>query len=99
MHGTFKKIVKPDVFSLESLIAWLEKQPAETNYGWGRMGDCLLHQYLIAHGQDWRKDYHKLRVTICDGPRNGAKVFIALHEPHTFGAALARARKVLEDRQ
>lgn len=47
-----KKIVKikPDVFSLESLIAWLEKQPADKEYFYSNPYNCLLCQYFEANG-------------------------------------------------
>lgn len=42
--------VKADPFSLESLIAWLEKQPAAKVYCYTDNGDCLLAQYFTAMG-------------------------------------------------
>lgn len=37
---------KADPFKLESLIAWIEKQPAEATYCYENNGQCLLSQYF-----------------------------------------------------
>ena len=47
--GNPEQFTKPDVFSLDSLIAWLRTQPGETFYDW-HSNDCLLCRYLIAQG-------------------------------------------------
>lgn len=39
---------KTDVFSLESLIAWLETQNPKTTYVWTDPCKCVSHEYLIA---------------------------------------------------
>jgi hypothetical protein len=41
---------KPDVFSLEGLIAWLETQNPETKYEYTSPTDCVLCRYFRAHG-------------------------------------------------
>lgn len=41
---------KPDVFSLEGLIAWLEKQPADESYCYYDVGHCLWGRYVKAMG-------------------------------------------------
>jgi len=86
-----KTETKADPFSLDSLIAWLEKQPADIWYPWGNCrGECLFSQYLTHLG--YPKD-----------PCNEATIgpWAILHDrhyglmhgqPHTFGAALERAR-------
>ena len=87
-----------DVFSLESLIAWLEQQPSETVYWYTNQGRCLLSQYFAAmgfenpfvfsngnfhHGPDQKQiTYYPPRLD-----------FIALEYPRTFGGALERTRK------
>lgn len=43
---------KPDVFSLEGLIAWLETQPADGAYDYLDGSNCALCQYLRARGLD-----------------------------------------------
>lgn len=86
---------KADPFSLESLIAWLEKQPAEKRYNWDLAESCLLGQWCAStglHGLDARDK--SLELGQWD---NGNEVFaeIALGDLSrcTFGAALERARK------
>jgi len=93
--------VKADPFSLDTLISWLEKQPAKTAYNYSCNGHCLLAQYFTAMGfvgvamysdvfeHDGAPDV-KLPPHFDD---------IAVGEPGvsmklTFGAALWRARKV-----
>lgn len=45
-----KSKVQADIFSLEGLIAWLEKQPARMEYCYLDNGDCLLGRYFTAMG-------------------------------------------------
>jgi hypothetical protein len=51
---------KPDVMSVEGLIHWLEKQPAEMDYSYLSVTDCLLARYFKACGywgvNVWRKN-------------------------------------------
>lgn len=89
---------KPDLLSLESLAAWLEKQPADRAYCYIDNGSCLLGQYFVgmgltniqvggsefAHAGSGGRDI-LLPVTFQD---------IAYDHPRTFGAALERARAV-----
>ena len=79
-----------DRFTLESLIAWLEKQPARRTYIAMLPKLCLLGQFATAMGH----------------PEPGRKSFalemdpgfseVALVRPHTFGAALERARRLTQ---
>lgn len=98
----WEKKTKADHFTLESLIAWLEKQPADEQYEFCEWNNCLLAQWL-------RSMDPKAHVV---GP-NGflysalgqtvdlmhlanivhAGSFRSRHL-HTFGAALERARAV-----
>lgn len=87
-----KPETKPDVFSLASLIRWLEKQPADRAYDYHDIFGCIVCQYLDA---------------MCETPwpERGrfSKVFSSIDQYHavaaampwTFGAALARARACL----
>jgi hypothetical protein len=78
--------VKADPFSLESLIAWLEKMPAEKEYNWAS-ANCLLCQYLAEKGRNPMREYRLFNLDLrCD---------VAQARPWTFGAALERARKLL----
>jgi hypothetical protein len=89
-----KPEVKADPFSLESLIAWLERQPADGRYDWANCnGRCLVGLYVAAHGIPWKTlfDVKEDGYDILVGPDRN----IAIDEPWTFGAALERARKVL----
>lgn len=90
---------KPDVFSLEGLIAWLETQPPETEYNFMDCnGGCLIGQYLLANGQENFRKWHDVPPPLCavagqsackdDGSPAG-------EEGLTFGAALSRARALL----
>src|SRR6476660_2885832 len=95
MHGTFK-VIKADPLTLESLIAWLEKQPADQTYDWADCdGRCLIGLYSAAHGISF--------TTMCATDRDdGTAPYdrltttgIAYRRPHTFDAALKRARAAL----
>ena len=78
-----------DVFSLDSLIAWLETMPADISYKWDCVrGGCLIGIYADAAGIN----FHDCHSAIFDR----GQLYIAGHEPHTFGAALARARKAAQ---
>lgn len=76
-----------DSFSLENLIAWLEKHPADQAYNfYDCQGGCLIDQYLG-------------KRTTAEEYRNVPFLFrgtIAATSPYTFGAALERAKYVLK---
>lgn len=90
---------KPDVFSLESLIAWLEKQPGDNVYCYDDAGHCLHAQYFTAKRLNW-SSLGNVCVLIDGGYRDLPASFqmTAQQRPHTFGAALDRARKALAER-
>jgi len=83
-----------DVFSLESLIAWLETKDPAAHYDFNNCeGACLLDQYADAMGlPDVFGRYSRLNEAFdySSGHR------IAVERPRTFGAALARARKAAQ---
>lgn len=80
---------KADPHSLEAVIAWLETQPADREYDFiNCRGGCLVGQYGNATGIDWIEAHQALHE------RYG--LYFACGFPCTFGAALSRARKVLE---
>lgn len=100
---TFKE-TKPDVFSLEGLIAWLETQDAEVAYCYHDSGRCLHGRYLTAigisfsgvGGDYWRShDGAKHPLPGGDGTNY---LHVASRLPYTFGAALERARDLLASR-
>ena len=87
-------------FSLESLIAWLETMGV---YCYVSAGECLWGRYTTAHGgyrcegceagyqigsTHFPNDFH-FRMT-------DHRYDLAVHYPHTFGAALTRARQYAE---
>jgi len=88
-----KTHIKADPFSLESLIAWLEKQPTDASYNWHNCeGGCLIGLYgsALGLGDGWMDFHTKLY--------KAGQLSIASQKPHTFGAALKRARKALAER-
>ncbi len=98
---------QPDVFSLESLIAWLEQQPPKKRYSYMNVeGRCLIGQYLTAHGLAWGHGYYSDVMPNENFEHNGlmysCRGYIAAGfrgDAQTFGAALKRARAVLEKRR
>lgn len=87
----------PDPFTLESLIAWLEKQPGDKAYCYTDTGFCLISQYVLA--ECGIKEPNVGPETILDVRDNLIEIRvpagwddIAGDYPRTFGAALTRAR-------
>lgn len=88
--------VKADPFSLESLIAWLEMQPGDKTYCYMDTGGCLLHQYLNAVGVGVGSMGGTV-YSLSSDPETDITLPMPLRRvarttPHTFGAALTRAR-------
>lgn len=85
---------KADPFSLHTLIAWLEQQNLCRVYCYTDHGKCLLSQYFAACGFKQVMVYsagcfeHDGRETVYPIEFDD----IAVASPHTFRAALARAR-------
>jgi hypothetical protein len=99
----WNKVAEPAVFSLESVIAWLEQRPPKKRYNYGNIdGKCLFGQYIAAHGLTWGKGTNNYAKCLADieVPDNYgavcARSYISLKRPWTFGAALKRAREVAE---
>lgn len=88
-----------DIFALESLIAWLERQPGDREYCYVANGRCLIAQYLIYNGHTkvhvdaagrWRSN---------EGSDQTIPLWrVSIPQPWTFGAALTRARAALAAR-
>lgn len=100
---------KPDVFSLEGLIAWLEKQPSKTVYCYMDRGRCLAAQFnaLCGRGYFPAKSAWDLKLWFNSNGRLGSVApdafenyleGIAVCGEHNFGAALTRAKKLLAER-
>ncbi len=86
-----------DPLTLESLIAWLEKQPAETSYDWQDCeGHCLIGRYFTAMGMGEFVPYERVFSNILD---DYGDVCSSLSGPTTYGAALERARAVMAKRR
>lgn len=90
---------KVDPFALDTLIAWLENQPANKAYSYCSTGRCLLAQYFTAHGfANVSIGSTTIRNTqIPDSRRKFPDIFehIVNESPMTFGAALKRAHTAL----
>ena len=89
---------KADPFKLETLIAWLEKQPGKKAYNYCDISNCLLSQYFQAQGFDAAQTGGHGQLA-WGSPRQYAKwpaewIVIPEDMPRTFGAALERARKL-----
>ena len=88
---------EPDVFSLEGLIAWLERQPEETLYDYLDSSDCLGARYCHAHGLVYEQPPVGSVRLVCRNSENTsfqAKLeYVALRaNPQTYGGALKLAR-------
>lgn len=79
-----------DIYALPTLIAWAEKQPASKWYDyWNCLGGCFIGEYLVSFGA-----YDRQAVERLDRATNWL-IDVASPQPHTFGAALSRARALL----
>lgn len=99
---------KADPFKLETLIAWLEKQPEGAIYNYNCNGHCLLAQYFTAQGFKHVHMYTtgffhgqpvpgwmgepEARAHGCHTPMPATFDKVASWGDRTFGAALDRAR-------
>lgn len=85
----------PEIFSLDGLIAWLEKQPGEREYDFNNCsGECLIGRYLVAVTGCNTHVYTKVFGRNIDHYRS-----VAYAQPWTYGAALARARALRDSRE
>jgi hypothetical protein len=83
---------KSDPMTLESLVSWLEGQPADKAYDYSLRGKCLLAQYFTACGFESVLVEDKSFIRIGGVSAIPAEFDeIAVGVPHTFGAALERA--------
>ena len=88
-----------DPNKLESLIAWLEQQPAKGTYDFVDPNNCLLCQYYRAVGvpvYSVDPGYYTIEIgKTVTLPRHFNEIANGGREPETFGAALKRAREAL----
>lgn len=89
-------VTKPDVFSIEALVAWLEKRSGDKAYDFHNCdGECLIGQYMTACGLPWKSiRYQDVCAKMFGGDGYHAPILTGV--PRTFGAALERARSALD---
>lgn len=91
--------VKADPFSLENLVAWLEKKPATQVYCYTQAGGCLLAQWAksIDPLAEVYEDADNSYSYLVHGKPMDLEAFdvVANGWTLTFGAALDRARRAL----
>lgn len=92
----FNPAWKRDTFTLQGLIAWLETKPPEQSYQYKSHYSCMLAQYFTAKG------FESVDMSSATFDHRGGTEFVpveidsvAVHLPHTFGAALERAMVAL----
>lgn len=78
--------------SLAGFVAWLELQDARRQYAYWRCNECAIGEYLSSIGTSYIDECGKGRPMIDNLCRWNAAT---APTPWTFGAALARARKLL----
>lgn len=84
---TFYKPAHPPL-TLEALVAWLQQQPPDTEYIFQDPARCVLGQYLTAHHAE-----EAISEAAYETIPNYYEV--ARPKPHTFQAALERAKPLL----
>lgn len=86
------KVDADNPFTVEAIIAWLETMPPLGRYDWADPQRCLACQYYQSIGiaRPWTVD-ETLGYIRAFGDHE-TYFFIAAKHPHTFGAALKRAR-------
>jgi hypothetical protein len=89
---------KLDPMAYDTFVGWLEKQPHNKRYCYLDHGACLVASYLTAMG------FKSIEVFSCGafthriGNQQISAAYpqhldgIAVHEPHTYRAALERAK-------
>lgn len=82
-------VVEAKVFTLESLIAWLETKDPDEFYCFVEKGDCLVAQWAGL------KDLKSFEI---DEATFDGCLDIAANFPHTFGHALSRANRLTRAR-
>lgn len=89
---------KPAPFTLADFIAWLETKPPRTQYHFACTdGSCLMGQYMTERGRAWEPGKRSSTYVESCEQVFGDKwdVPVLIETPHTFGAALDRARAAL----
>ena len=81
--------------SLAGLIAWLERQPADTRYDWMNALGCVMGQYLRATRMTDNAAIVQLSLKLTKQEPFQTIALGGLDSRYTFGAALERARAAL----
>jgi len=88
---------KPDPFKLDTLIAWLEKQPADKTYTYSEPCGCLLADYFTQSG------FSEVAVDPFAFEHSGGRTeipadfdVVSCEGARTYGAALDRARALVQ---
>ena len=84
---------------LWGLVKWLEGRPGDTTYSWIDPDDCLLARYSRSLGNE-ECPYTRLYKMVGElaslhGPLGEVECKVAHPIPHTYAAALTRARALL----
>lgn len=87
------RTTKPNPLSLQALIAWLESKPAGDSYTYSAACSCLAAQYNASIGREYL--YNPTWFVFGWSKFDSKLERIAAKAPHTFGAALERARMML----
>lgn len=90
----FVRATTPDPLSLESLVGWLETMPADGEYNALSTKACLLCQY--GEARFGHRYFHETAFAFRGAGLEPPVAIITLRPPHTFGAALERARALSE---
>jgi hypothetical protein len=84
---------------LQGLVAWLEGKPGGTTYPWIDPEDCLFARYSRSLGNSERCYLELYRIVgemySSHGPLSKIESKVAFVSPHTYAAALQRARALL----
>jgi hypothetical protein len=89
--------VKANPISLESLVAWLEKRPADGTYDECNHTGCMIAQWLYHVDPASRPGFGHSFMYVVNGRNTDFRKFseIVFRGERTFGAALDRARAAL----
>ena len=90
---------KPAPFSIEALAAWLETQCPEKTYFYHDPRMCLWGAYTRSQGGVVAGGYYVIGKALLNTTLPERANVIAMRGAWTYGAALARARRILAGRQ
>ena len=90
---------KPAPFSIEALAAWLETQCPEETYFYHDPRMCLWGAYTRSQGGVMAGGYYVIGKALLNTSLPERANVIAMRGAWTYGAALARARRILAGRQ